>query len=484
NGEIYDNASPELKKVRNELFEKEKHSKSLFNRLLKKYKDFTQDDIVTLRDGRAVLAIQDIHYHKVQGIVHGTSGSEQTYYVEPLEALKISNEIQNLRIQERKIIVKILRQISGIIRDFRSEITYSVENLGNLDFIYAKAQFANKINGVSPVINNRKYYSIQNAKHPLLVLKMGHEKVVPLNLYLGDEARMLIVTGPNAGGKTVALKTIGLIQLLTQCGFLSPVDEGSELPLVQNIFVDIGDNQSIEKDLSTFSSHVVNIKNIVAAADEESLILMDELGASTDPEEGAALGMALIEWMIKNKMYGIVTTHLGKIKVYASEKEGVENGSMEFDMDNITPTYRLQIGIPGASYAFHIAKRYGLSDEIIDMAKGYLGQKKHSIESLIISLNENIQKYSDKMKQVSIRQSEVEGLKGLYETRASALKIERQKIRKQASEEMNEYLRKVRLDMENTIKELKEMKKSAIDKNKISEARRKLQEEQNIVDKE
>jgi DNA mismatch repair protein MutS2 len=460
-GEIYDNASPKLKEIRQQIRILENQIKNILNRLLKKYSEYTQDDIITLRDGRHVLAIQDIHYHKVPGIVHGMSASGKTYFIEPMEVLQISNQLQELHLQERKEVIEILRALTGLVREQKEQLIYSMENLGTIDFIQAKARYAMSIKANKPVITEKKYFSIQNARHPILIDKMGFEKVVPLNCFIGDYFRILLITGPNAGGKTVALKTIGMVLVLTQIGFLPPVDEGTEISVVPGVFVDIGDKQSIEQDLSTFSSHIDNMRKIVSSAQEGSFILLDELGTATDPEQGAALSMALLDYFLEKNMFVVATTHLGQLKAYAAEKEGIENASMEFDIENLEPRFLLRIGVPGASYAFEIARRFGLPDDFIIRAKEYLGEEQISLERLLVQLNEKIQFYQEKLKDISIREAEVKGLQKILEKRATDIKEEKRKIRREALEEMEEYIRKKRTELENTIKELKKQKANA-----------------------
>lgn len=478
-GEIYDNASPALKDIRQQIREIEASVKRQLQRLVKKYKEYIQDNIVTLRDGRLVLAIQDIHYHKVPGIVHGMSGSGKTYFIEPLEVLQTSNHLQDLRLKERKEIVAILRKLTHEFRQSLSVFQYNLENLGHLDFIFAKAKYAIRIKANMPEITDKGYFSIQNARHPLLIQKLGYERVVPLQVFLGDYFRILVITGPNAGGKTVALKTIGLVIAMTQMGILPPVEEGTELSLVSGLYVDIGDKQSIEQDLSTFSSHVANIKQILDDAPMGSLVLLDELGTATDPEEGAALSMAVMEYLLKRKMLAIITTHLGQIKSFAAETEGIENGSMEFDQNRLQPKYSLQIGVPGASYAFEIAKRLGLPDALINRAKEFLGEEKHSMEQLIVELNKKIQYYNEKLQYISVKESEVKALEKILEKRSDGLKEERRKIKQETMRELDEYLRKSKSEVESLIKELK---KKGAEQELIAKSRQILNAKSNDVE--
>lgn len=480
-GEIYDNASPKLKEIRSEIRHLENQIKTQLNKLLTRYKEFVQDEIVTLRDGRYVLPIQDIHYHKVPGIVHGMSSSGKTYFVEPLEVLQISNNLQDLRLQERKEIIAILRRLTDLIREIKTDILYSIENIAYIDFVLAKAAYAIKIQASKPIITDKQYFSIQNARHPILISKIGFDNVIPLKVFLGDYYKILIITGPNAGGKTVALKTIGLVIAMTQMGILPPVEEGTEVSIVPAIYVDIGDKQSIEQDLSTFSSHITGLKNIIEHAPPGSLVLLDELGTATDPEQGAALSMAILDYLLENNMFAIATTHLGQLKMYAAEKDSVENASMEFDKDHLEPRYALRIGVPGASYAFEIARRFGLQESIIDKARKYLGEEKLSVEKLLIELNEKIQSYQEKIQEVSVRESEVNALKKLLERRKTAIQEEKQKIRKEALEEMQEYLRKTRVELENTIRELK---KKGLKKELAQKARKQIEEADQQVEKE
>lgn len=484
NGEIYDNASPELKQIRMEINALENQLKRQLEKLLSVYSDYLQDEIITLRDGRHVLAIQDIHYHKVPGIVHGMSGSGKTYFIEPLETLQLSNRLQDLKLKERKEIIRILKRLSQMIREKLDLLYQTLENLGYLDFVFAKARYAVKIQAHKPAISSREYFSIQNARHPLLIEKLGYEQVVPLTLYLGDDFRTLIITGANAGGKTVALKTVGMVVALTQMGILPPVEEGTELSVVPGLYVDIGDKQSIEEDLSTFSSHIAAMKQILTQVRKGSLVLLDELGTATDPDQGAALGMAIIDHFIRKECFVIVTTHLPQLKAYAAEKEGVENASMEFDVEKLEPRYRLQIGIPGASYAFEIARRFGLPAEVIQDARKYLGEQKISLEQMIVQLHQKMADYSEKLSELSKKESELKALEPLLRRRASAIKEEKARIKKEALAELDEFLRKKRVEAEQIIKDLRKNVRQIGEASQIKKKLDRIQEEVSLQEKQ
>ncbi len=455
-GEVRENASPELRRIRIETGRMENELKTLFGRLLKRYTEFSQDDIMTLRDGRMVLGIQQHYVSKVQGIVHGTSGTGATVFIEPMETLTLSNRIQNLKIEERREIIRILKFISGLVREVRHDIFFAIEHYGLLDFIYAKAKFARRLGAAAPQLTAEKpQLRLMDARHPLLLLKMGPQNVVPLSLELGRSYHTLVITGPNAGGKTVTLKTIGLMILMTQLGLHIPANPDSIIPLLDLVLVDIGDRQSLEQDLSTFSAHILRLREILRQAQTHSLILVDEIGTGTDPREGSALAIAILQELTERKSLTVATTHHGELKAFAYHHEGVENASMEFDLETLQPTYRLQVGIPGSSYAFEIARRYGLPSAILKQAEDIVGPDKGQLEELILSLTERYQAVEQEHRQLSIRRSEAEGFRNMYEKEMERLKRDKKELRRQAADEADRILEKANAEVERLVREIR-----------------------------
>lgn len=454
-GEVLDRASSELRQIRIKIRSLEADKKSLLKQVIKQYAEFTQDEIITLRDGRMVLGIQQNYVNKVDGIVHGTSSSGATVFVEPMTTLQLSNKIQNLRIQERNEIIKILRFLTDLIRQVRDDIFYGLENVASLDFIYARANLARHLDAKVPKLTEHPVLKLSEARHPLLVLKLGREKVVPLSVEVGEEFHTLVITGPNAGGKTVAIKTVGLLILMTQIGMPIPASEDSTIPIFLKVLVDIGDRQSLEQDLSTFSAHIIRLKEILKQADQNSLVLLDEVGTGTDPKEGAALAISILSQLTEEKVITVATTHHGELKAFAHTTPGVENASMEFNMEDLQPNYRLRIGIPGSSYAFEIARRYGLPAKTISLARKFVGKEKDKLETLILNLEKQIQELEKEKQQLSIKLSEGEGLRTLYERQANQLKKEKKSLQQKAAEDAKKILQDANALVERVVAEIR-----------------------------
>lgn len=453
--EIREDASPELQRIRRDIRRLENEQKSVLTRVIKRYCEFSQDDIVTLRDGRMVLGIQQQHANRVNGIVHGTSGTGATVFIEPMETLRLSNRIQNLKIEERNEMIRILQFLSGLIREIRHDILFCIENVGMLDFIYAKSRLSVTMEAAAPQMTDRPYLRLINARHPLLLLKMGHQNVVPCNLDLGEENHTLVITGPNAGGKTVTLKTVGFMVAMAQMGLHIPAHPDSVIPLLDAILVDIGDRQNLERDLSTFSAHIIRLREILRQANTHSLVLVDEVGTGTDPREGSALAIALLNDLTERKALTVATTHHGELKAFAYNTRGVENASMQFDLDTLQPTYRLQVGVPGSSYAFEIARRYGLQESVLKRAKDTVGPDKGRLESLILELSERLQQAEKDRREVSIKRSETEGLRQLYQNETERLRREKNELRRQAAEEAQKIVREANSRIEKVISEIR-----------------------------
>ncbi|MCG8607122.1 endonuclease MutS2, partial [bacterium] len=383
--DLKDSASPQLAKIRKSIAHAEKKARLAMDKLFKAYagKGYLQENLVTIREGRFVLPLKLEHKAQVQGLVHDLSASGATLFIEPYEMVEINNQIKQLQGDEAQEIERLLAELAAIIREHLSHIDLNFEMLVLLDFVQAKARFAQNLKCNIPSLVDGNKVEIINGRHPLLLMREENENsVIPLNLTLKNGICTLVITGPNAGGKTVALKTVGLMALMLQHGIPIPADADSRMPIFQDIFVDIGDFQSIEQDLSSFTSHLKKVGHILQHARKQSLILVDEIGVGTDPDEGSAFAMAFLEELTKRSCTTIVTTHHGALKEFAFNMDGVENGSMEFDAETLKPTYRFRLGIPGSSYALEIAKRVGISEPVLKRARSQLGSEKGRLERL------------------------------------------------------------------------------------------------------
>lgn len=390
--EVSDDASPGLHKVRRAMKNAADRLHTQLNSLLNSHRSYLQDAVITMRDGRYCLPIKSEYKNQVPGMVHDQSSTGSTLFIEPMAIIKLNNEMRELEIAEQKEIEAVLAALSNQISPYLEEIRVNQELLARLDFIFAKAGLARHQKASQPKFNDQGFILIKDGRHPLL----DPQKVVPITITLGKAFDLLIVTGPNTGGKTVSLKTVGLFTLMGQAGLHIPAFDGSELSVFTEVFADIGDEQSIEQSLSTFSSHMTNIVSICGKVNGSSLVLIDELGAGTDPVEGAALAEAILEYLHQRGAKIAATTHYAELKAYALETKGVENASCEFDVASLRPTYRLLIGMPGRSNAFAISKRLGMADEIIDRAKSLVSSDNVAFEKTVASLEESRQRYEKK----------------------------------------------------------------------------------------
>ncbi len=431
-GKIRANASKELTRIRkattNEYRDLERKFKTLVNDYKKR--GWLTDNVESVRAGRRVLSVPAEHKRKVRGIIHDESNTGSTTFIEPEETLQISNRIVELQQAEKREIYRILKELSHKIRPFVDPIRQYGRMLGLFDFIRAKALFAWDINAQMPMLSDDRRVEIFNAKHPLLFLKNKAEdkKTVPLNLELSLADRILVVSGPNAGGKSVMLKTVGLIQLMFQAGFLVPIDDHSMMTIYRHFFVDIGDEQSIENDLSTYSSHLRNMRHFVEYANGKSLILIDEFGSGTDPSLGGAIAEALLEQLTKKFCYGIVTTHYSNLKVFATKTKGVFNGCMTFDYRTLSPKYKLEIGKPGSSFAFELATKSGLSKELIKRAKSKVDSKFKEFDELLSNLQREKQVVIEKERSIAKKEAELTALIKEYTIKEEALDKQQKEI--------------------------------------------------------
>lgn len=473
--EVRSSASDALQFIRSELQKKRDALRRKYESLLRRYanENMLMDDAITIRNGRMVLGFRVEYKYQVPGFIHDFSQSGQTVFIEPAETLSLTNEIRELEIQEAREIERILRELARNLRKELDNLLSNQEILTQFDALYAKAKFALEIGAVRPIISVEKKIKLEQAFHPYLLLthRKAGKPIVPLSLELGFEHHVLVITGPNAGGKSVALKTVGLLSLMLQYGYLLPCGEGSILTLFDNIFVEIGDEQSIEHDLSTFSSHLKNLKTILDNATSESLVLIDEICSGTDPEEGAAIATAILESLLTRKAITIVTTHQGSLKAYAYERKGVVNGSMQFDAKELRPTYHFQIGLPGSSFALEMARRMGFAPHILENAKRFLGHSNHALEKLITKMNFELQQMHQERKKLREERDALERLTKQYQQKLRDLEQEKRTLRRQSLQESKRLLAQSSELIEKVIKEIKD---SAGDSEKIKSARKEV----------
>lgn len=448
--EIADEASPGLSRVRRSIKAAADRIHTQLNSILNSHRTYLQDAVITMRDGRYCLPVKAEYKSQVSGMVHDQSATGSTLFIEPMAIVKLNNEIRELEIQEQKEIEAVLATLSNEAAPHIEALRLNMELLAQLDFIFAKAALSRQYRCSAPIFNDKGRIHIKDGRHPLL----DPQKVVPINIWLGKDFDLLIVTGPNTGGKTVSLKTVGLFTLMGQAGLHIPAWEGSELAVFDEVFADIGDEQSIEQSLSTFSAHMTNIVNILQQADSRSLCLFDELGAGTDPTEGAALAIAVLSFLHNMKCRTMATTHYSELKVFALTTPGVENACCEFSVETLQPTYRLLIGIPGKSNAFAISKKLGLPDFIIEDAKSHLEAKDESFEDLLASLETSRVTIEKEQEEIRSYKEEIAQLKSRLTQKEERLDERKDKLIRNASEEAQRILREAKETADQTIREI------------------------------
>ncbi len=478
-GEISDKASSKLYEIRKEIIQKSSSLKNVVERILKNLSDsyLVQEEYITQRDGRLVVPVKAEHKRHVKGFIHSESNTGLTVYIEPEETLELNNEILSLTFAERREIERILRELTVTISNKSNELISAFNAITEYDILFANAKYSLEIIGSFPVINSLRKIKIIQARHPLLLKKIGREQTIPLNFEF-ENNNVTIITGPNAGGKTVVLKTIGLNTLLVQSGIHIPADPDSEFIFFENVMLDIGDEQSLEDDLSTFSSHLKNIKNILQKANKDSLILIDEIGTGTDPNEGTALAASFLIQLAKKRSVTIATTHHGNLKIIAAETEHFQNASMEYDIENLIPTYKFRQGIPGSSYAFEVAEKIGLNKDLIEVAKNYLDPENRKVENFISELENKSIKLTKKLNQLEIENTRISGLANLYERENKKLIEQKNKILKDTKEKAEDFLNEVNSQFENTIKKIRE---SNAEKNIIKEEKENIEKIKKLV---
>lgn len=475
--EMADAASPELKNIRRSIQRQNEAVRAKMNQILNSADNRTilQDALVTMRQGRYVVPVKQEHKAKFPGIVHDQSSTGATLFIEPQAIVNLNNELREMELAEKVEIERILAELSAAVAAVKDALLNNQDILVKLDYMFAKGKFSVRLKATEPEINTQGILRIKDGRHPLI----DNNKVVPISIAIGKGYNTLVITGPNTGGKTVTLKTVGLFVMMTQAGLHIPAGSGTEMPVLQKVFADIGDEQSIEQSLSTFSSHMSNIVNIVENSGRETLVLLDELGAGTDPLEGAALAISILEHLYDKNVKTIATTHYTELKKYAIATKGVENASMEFDVETLSPTYRLSIGIPGRSNAFEISQKLGLKPVIIKHARGMLEQGDIEFEDVITSIEKDRKLAEDERDEAIQLNLEIKKQKEQFDREREKLEAQKEKILSKAKEEARDMIREAKEFADEVQKELRELEKyqNSGDRNrKFEETRRKIRE--------
>ena len=462
-GTVRSNASKELQTVRRGIAERSEHLHKRLEGILRQVADsgFSQEEIITTREGRMVIPVKAEHKNRVQGFIHSASSSGATVFIEPTETLELNNEIRSLQFEEQREIERILRALTEQVRGSKDGLLRTLGLLATLDALHAKARYSIEILGIEPPVSESIPMHIVGARHPVLLMHHGQTGPVPLDLDLGGEFKTLVISGPNAGGKSVAMKCVGLLCLMAQAGMHVPSLEGTTLRVFTGIFVDIGDEQSIENDLSTFSSHLRNLQSIASEAHEGSLVLIDEIGSGTDPAEGGAIAAAVLEWLTTHGALTIATTHHSALKVFAHDTEGVQNGAMEFDQATLTPTYRFRSGVPGSSYAVEMAQRLGFPGEILNLARGHLGQQQARLDTLIGNLESSLQRARSQAEEIAREKRALEERVRDYDLKFSTIQTEIKELKRKALEDADAILAQANAAIERSVREIRETKGDA-----------------------
>lgn len=478
--EISDDASPGLKQVRRNMKNANDRIHNQLSSLLNgSARSYLQDAVITMRDGRYCLPVKAEYKNQVPGMIHDQSSTGSTLFIEPMSVVKLNNDLRQLEIQEQKEIEIILSNLSEQAAQYLDILTDNLETLIQLDFIFARAGLALDQNASKPEFNTEGIINLKKARHPLIHKK----KVVPIDIRLGEEFDLLVVTGPNTGGKTVSLKTVGLLTLMGQSGLHIPAGDHSRLSVFEEVYADIGDEQSIEQSLSTFSSHMTNVVSFIEKATEKSLVLFDELGAGTDPTEGAALAIAILSHLHEQGIRAMATTHYSELKIYALSTPGVENASCEFNVETLRPTYRLLIGVPGKSNAFAISSKLGLPDFIIEKAKEQISEQDESFEDVISKLESS--RITLEREQLEIQQykEEIESLKKQLEEKQEKFDARKEKILREANEQAHEILRDAKEYADQTMKTFHKFEKEHISTKEIEQERQNLRKKMSKLEK-
>lgn len=472
--ELADDASAKLSDIRRSIKVQNARVRDALNTIIhsQTYKTMLQDPVITIRNGRYCVPVRAEHRNAFQGMIHDQSGTGATVFMEPMGVVNLNNKIKELESEERIEIERILRKLSALVADQGNTLRTNNEVLTHLDFVFAKGMLSLAMNAYPPSFNERGYINLKKARHPLL----DRDTVVPTDIWLGDAFTTLLITGPNTGGKTVALKTLGLFTLMGHAGLHLPAAENPQMALFDDVFADIGDEQSIEQSLSTFSGHMTNIVYILQRVTPFSLVLLDELGAGTDPTEGAALAVALIKFLHDRKIRSAITTHYSELKVFSLQTDGVENAACEFDVESLRPTYRLLIGIPGKSNAFAISRRLGLPEDIIESAKTFLSSEDERFEDVITNLEISRKTVELEQERAERFRREAEILKNDYENQKTRLAEQREKILKEARDEAKKSLEEAKREADKLIADMRFIQSNSQNVREMEEKRGELRQ--------
>lgn len=460
-GEVRSSASPELQEIRRAIKEHEGQVAKRLQQVLQRAKAsgiVEADAMLSIRDGHAVIPVSAANKRKIAGFIHDESATGRTFYVEPVEVVELNNELKELEYAEKREIVRILTELTARLRVDVEGLARIESYLTRIDALRAKARWALDNGAVRPIISTEGRLQLRKARHPLLqqTLRSQGKEIVPLDMELNSEQRILVISGPNAGGKSVCLKTTGILQYMVQCGFLVPALENSEFPLFKSLMIDIGDQQSLENDLSTYSSHLVNMKAMLAEASEHTLILIDEFGSGTEPTIGGAISESILEHFVERKAYGVITTHYANIKYFASRNEGVANGAMAFDVKNIQPLFSLEMGKPGSSFAIEVARKIGLPEVIVRKAMDKAGEDHINLEKQLREIARDKRYWAEKRDRIRLTDRKVEQLEQTYSDRLQGIKDERREILERAKREAEELIANANRTIENTIRTIRE----------------------------
>ena len=476
-GEVRSSASQELSEIRRAIREHEGQVAKRLQQVLQRAKAsgiVEADAMISIRDGHAVIPVAAANKRKLAGFIHDESATGRTFYVEPVEVVELNNELRELEYAQMREIVRILTELTAVLRGDVEGLSRIEEYLTRVDMLRAKARWALDNGAVKPIISTEGRLLLRKARHPLLeqTLKAQGKAIVPLDMELNAERRILVISGPNAGGKSVCLKTTGILQYMVQCGFLVPALENSEFPLFDSLMIDIGDQQSLENDLSTYSSHLVNMKAMLAEASEHTLIMIDEFGSGTEPTIGGAISESILERFVERKAYGVITTHYANIKYFASRNEGVANGAMAFDVKNIQPLFSLEMGKPGSSFAIEVARKIGLPEDIVRMAMDKAGEDHINLEKQLREIARDKRYWAEKRDRIRQTDRKVEQLEQTYTDRLQSTRDERKVILDRARKEAEALIAEANRTIENTIRTIRE---SQADKELTRHARKEFE---------
>lgn len=476
-GNVKDSASPELKHIRQEIAQKEHAATKKLRAALREGQErgwVDKDSDISIRNGRGVIPVAAADKRSLNGLIHDQSATGKTVYIEPAEIVRINNEINELHYDEKREIIRILSRLTEEISPYTADIAEATDMLGYIDFLRAKALFGNRLSSIKPVCHKEPMLHWQGAVHPGLFMALEAEgrKVVPLDISLDAEKRILLISGPNAGGKSVCLQTVGILQYMFQCGMTVPVREGSEFGVFHSLFIDIGDEQSIENDLSTYSSHLMNMRVFLKEAGANSLLLIDEFGTGTEPALGGAIAEAILAALNKQKCLGVITTHYANLKHFAASEEGLLNGAMLYDNHKMQPLFQLSVGRPGSSFAFEIARKMGIPEEILKEASDKLGEEQVDFDKHLKDVLRDKRYWENKRQRIRLQSRKLDELVQKYEDSLGNTRKEQKDLLQKAREEAEQLLKETNRRIENTIREIKE---AQAEKEKTREVRKKLE---------